>query len=295
MWADSTPNQYPSPLALAWVEYRRRPLQMAALYILGVITLIALIAPWLSPFDLDVQHRDQLLLPPAWEPGGSFRHFLGTDDLGRDMLSQLILGSQATFGTALLTVLLAAAIGISIGVAAGMTRGIKSSVLHHLLDTTLSIPTLLLAVAAIALFGVGLWPVLLAVLLSQIPQFIRSTRAALVRELPKAYVTAARLDGQGKARLFFRTLLPNLLEPLGLQFCTSLATAILDIAALGFLRLGAQSPQPEWGAMLSGGLEHLYHSPWMVALPGLALLLTVLSVNVVGEGLRHALAKGVGR
>lgn len=295
MWADNHPNHHPSPLALAWDEYRRRPLQMAALYILGVITLIALIAPWLSPFDLDVQHRDQLLLPPAWEPGGSFRHFLGTDDLGRDMLSQLILGSQATFGAALVTVLVAAVIGISIGVAAGMTRGVKSSILHHLLDTTLSIPTLLLAVAAIALFGVGLWPVLLAVLLSQIPQFIRSTRTALVRELPKAYVTAARLDGQGKARLFFRTLLPNLLEPLGLQFCTSLATAILDIAALGFLRLGAQSPQPEWGAMLSGGLEHLYHSPWMVALPGLALLLTVLSVNVVGEGLRHALAKGVGR
>ncbi len=290
MWTEQH-SKPPSPLWRAWAEFRRHSLLLYAFYLLLALLLITPLAPWLAPYDLDEQHRDNLLLPPAWEIGGNFSHFLGTDDLGRDLLTLLLYGSQSTFGAALLIVLLAALLGISLGVIAGFSRGVRSSVLHHLFDATLSIPTLLLAAVLIALLGPGLLAVLLAVFLNQLPQFIRTTRAALLRELNKPYVTAARLDGQSSSRLFFMTLLPNLAEPLLMQFCTSLTTAILDIAALGFLRLGAQQPQAEWGAMLSGGLEHLNQSPWLVALPGLALLLTVLSIHIVAEGLRQSLER----
>ncbi len=291
MWTEQR-RKPPSPLLRAWAEFHRHSLLRYAFYLLLTLLIVTPLAPWLAPYELDEQHRDSLLLPPAWEMGGNLTHFLGTDDLGRDLLTLLLYGSQSTFGAALLVVLVAALIGIGLGVAAGFNRGVRASVLHHLFDTTLSIPALLLAVALIALFGPGLWPVLLAVFLNQVPQFIRTTREVLRRELGKTYVIAARLDGQGSTRLFFMTLLPNLAEPLFMQFCTSLTTAILDIAALGFLRLGAQQPQAEWGTMLSGGLEHLNQAPWLVVLPAVALLLTVLSVHIVAEGLRQSLERG---
>ncbi|RCU43659.1 MULTISPECIES: ABC transporter permease subunit [Corallincola] len=281
----------PSPLSRALAEFRKHPIYMAAFYWLLLMAVLSLFAPLIAPYSADEQHLGQLLVPPSWYKEGQVEFFFGTDDLGRDVLSRLIYGARYSFGSSLLVVMVCALAGIIIGVFAGMTRGLKSSVLHHILDTILSIPSLLLAIVVIAILGSGLEQVLIAIGLAQIPQFIRTVNNAIRQEMSKVYVTAATLDGEKGARLFLFTLLPNLIEPIMVQFTISLSTAILDIAALGFLKLGAQAPSPEWGTMLSGGLELIYRAPWTVAFPGFAILICVLSVNVVGEGFRNSISK----
>ncbi|GAA5218931.1 ABC transporter permease subunit [Corallincola platygyrae] len=281
----------PSPLARALVEFRKHPVYMAAFYWLMLLFALSIFAPFVAPYTPDTQHLGELLVPPSWYKNGQVEFFFGTDDLGRDILTRLIYGARYSFGMALLIMTVCALLGTIIGVFAGMTRGLKSSILHHVLDTVLSIPSLLLAIVVIAILGPGLEQVLIAVGLAQVPQFVRTLNNAIREELSKTYVTAATLDGEKGPRLFIFTLLPNLLEPILVQFTTSLSTAILDIAALGFLKLGAQAPTPEWGTMLSGGLELIYRAPWTVAFPGFAILISVLSVNVVGEGLRNSIGK----
>ncbi|KHT61153.1 peptide ABC transporter permease [Photobacterium gaetbulicola] len=285
-------TKIPTQLERAWQNFRNNSLAMFGLWCLSFLILITLLSPWLTPYDVFSQVGD-LLMPPSWDTAGKVEYFFGTDDLGRDMLSRLLLGTRLTFGYAVLVALASATIGILIGVLAGMTQGLKSSFLNHVLDTVLSIPSLLLAIIVVAYMGPGETNILLAIWLALIPRFIRAVYTAVHNEVEKDYIMAARLDGANNFYLLYNSILPNILTVLTNEFTRAISIAILDIAALGFLGLGAQAPMPEWGAMLGDSIELIYLAPWTVTLPGLAITFSVLVVNLVGEGLRQAINAGI--
>lgn len=282
----------PSTPVRIWRNFHNNRLAMIAFWVLLVFIILAIAGPYLVVHPIN-QMSSHLLIPPSWDDLGSMDHFLGTDDLGRDVLSRLIYGTQLTFGSALLVILIALFIGVPIGILAGVTRGFKSSILHHLMDTTLSIPSLLLALLFVSLMGMGIETTILAVTLAQIPKFIRSTFSAVVEQMQKEYLMAIKLDGASNFHILKYGILPNILETIVSQTTRALSSAILDIAALGFIGIGAQPPLPEWGAMMSASRDLLIVAPWTVTLPGIAVVICILSVNVVGEGLRQALNEGI--
>jgi cationic peptide transport system permease protein len=273
-------------------SYRNNNLAMFGIWSLLVVIIITLASPWIAPHDPNLQ-TGHLLVPPSWANEGSIEYFLGTDDLGRDILSRIISGSQYTFGAAVLVTLVASFIGCMIGILAGMTRGLLSSTLNHLLDTVMSIPSLLLAIIFVAFLGFGEFNILLAIGLALIPRFIRAIYTAIHAELDKDYIMAARLDGANDLYLLTNSILPNILAVIAAEMTMALTIAIMDITALGFLGLGAQSPSTEWGAILGDAVELIYLAPWTVTLPGLAIMFTVVVINLVGEGVRQALNAGV--
>ncbi len=281
----------PTQFERFWRSYRANSMAMFALWCLVLIVLITLTAPWIAPNDPQMQ-TGELLLPPSWNPAGTVDYFLGTDDLGRDILSRLIDGSRSTFGYAVLISAVAAIIGCIIGILAGMTTGLLSSTLNHLLDTVMSIPSLLLAIIFVAFLGFGELNIMLAIGLALIPRFIRSVYLAVHREVEKDYIMAARLDGANDFYLLWNSILPNILVVIASEITMALTIAILDITALGFLGLGAQAPSTEWGAILGDSVELIYLAPWTVTLPGLAIMFTVIIINLVGEGVRRALNAG---
>ncbi|CAE6897066.1 ABC transporter permease subunit [Vibrio sp. B1FLJ16] len=282
----------PTQFERFWRSYRANGLAMFGLWCLIFIVLITIFAPLIAPFDPQAQ-SGELLVPPSWSPSGTVDYFLGTDDLGRDILSRLIIGSQLTFGAAVGITLTAGIIGCLIGVLAGMTKGLLSSTLNHLLDTVMSIPSLLLAIIFVAFLGFGEFNILLAICLALIPRFIRSVYIAVHTEVEKDYIMAARLDGANDFYLLWNSMLPNILNVIAAEFTLAMSTAILDITALGFLGLGAQAPSTEWGAMLGDSVELIYIAPWTVTLPGLTIMFTVITLNLVGEGIRRSLNAGI--
>ncbi|EKO5207904.1 ABC transporter permease subunit [Vibrio parahaemolyticus] len=285
-------ERIPTQFERFWRSYRANGLAMFGLWCLGLIVLITILAPWLAPFDPQAQ-SGELLVPPSWVPAGTVDYFLGTDDLGRDILSRLIMGSQLTFGAAVGITAIATIVGCFIGVLAGMTKGLLSSTLNHLLDTVMSIPSLLLAIIFVAFLGFGEFNILLAICLALIPRFIRSVYIAVHTEVEKDYIMAARLDGANDFYLLWSSILPNILTVIAAEITLALSAAILDITALGFLGLGAQAPSTEWGAILGDSVELIYIAPWTVTLPGLTIMFTVIILNLVGEGVRQALNAGI--
>lgn len=279
----------PSLFKQAWLVYQRTPVFMAALWWLLFILLLILTVPWLQPYSAYAQHTDMLLLPPAWVDGGKIEHIFGTDDLGRDLLSRIYAGIHYTVGGAFLAVAISGLIGAVMGAAAALLSGYKSSILHHLLDAFLSIPSLLLAIVVVAILGFSWHAAIIAVTLALTPQFIRAMYESVQTELEQDYVKNARLDGYRGLRLLFIIMVPNMLESIVRQTTNATSSALLDIAALGFLGLGTQPPHPEWGTMMANGVELIARAPWLVALPGLALFLTILSINLVGEGIEQSL------
>ena len=282
----------PTQFERFWRSYRANSLAMFGMWCLLFIILLTIISPWVTPYDPQAQSAS-LLIPPSWEPEGTVDFFLGTDDLGRDILSRIIAGSQFTFGAAVIFTFLAALIGCFIGIMAGMTKGLLSSILNHLFDTVMSIPSLLLAIIFVAFLGFGELNILLAIGLSLIPRFIRSVYTAVHTEIEKDYIMAARLDGADNFYLLTNSIFPNILSVIAAEFTLALTVTILDITALGFLGLGAQAPSTEWGAILGDSVELIYLAPWTVTLPGLAIMFTVIVINLVGEGIREALNAGV--
>ncbi|MFC3913831.1 ABC transporter permease subunit [Pseudaeromonas sharmana] len=283
----------PSPLTQTWLLYRENTLAMAGFWGLLFLLLVMLFGPTLVHFDPLQQNADALLLPPSWSHSGTLQHFFGTDDLGRDLLSRLVYGVRLTFGSALLATITALLLGTLIGMLAGMTQGLKSSFLHHMLDMLLSIPSLLLAIVLVAVMGPGLDNAILAVTLTLLPQFIRAIYTAVSQELQKEYIIAVRLDGSTPLRILRLAILPNIVDTLVAQTTRSLTTGILDISAICFLGIGAQSPLPEWGTMLADGMDLIYIGSWTVTLPGLAIAFSVLITHLVGDGLRKALQQGI--
>lgn len=281
----------PTPWQRTWQEFRASHIAFAGFIVLGLFFFISIFGPLVAPYDPLQQNINALLVPPSWEANGTISHLFGTDALGRDVFSRILAGCQVTFGSAILLVLIAMVVGVSIGTVAGMTSGVRSSVINHTLDALMAIPTLLIAIIIVAILGTGLVNSMWAITLALIPQFIHHTRSFVRSEMKKEYVLASKLDGANPRQLFFHSILPNMIEMLVVQGSLALSIAVIDISALGFLNLGAQPPLPELGVILADGLDVAYLAPWNVALPGLTIFLMVLSINVVGDGLRSALRK----
>lgn len=282
----------PSPIRQTWNQFHRDTRAMVGFWLLLFFIFIAIFGPTLSAYDPFYQNANALLLPPSWSHKGSIHYFLGTDDLGRDILSRILCGAQLTFGSALLACISALLIGTSIGVTAGMLHGFASSALHHMLDVLLSIPSLLLAIVLMTFIGASLENALLAITLALIPQFIRASYNAVRDIAAKEYIVATQLDGSTPWRILRLAIMPNIIDVIITQTARGLSAAILDISAVCFLGIGAQSPSPEWGTMLADSIDLSYIAPWNVALPGLSIMLCVVATNLVGEGLRKALQQG---
>lgn len=254
-----------------------------------LLVLTAIFAQWLAPHSPIQQYRDALLAPPSWLPGGRPEFLLGTDAVGRDILSRLIHGSRYSLLIGAVVVTISLTVGIIVGLIAGYAGGWVDTVLMRLMDLILAFPSLLLALVLVAILGPGLLNMMIAISLVLQPHFVRLTRSAVLGEIGKDYVTSARVAGASHLRLMFKTILPNCLAPLIVQATLSFSSAILDAAALGFLGLGAQPPTPEWGTMLAEARQFILRAWWVVTFPGLAILVTVLAINLVGDGLRDAL------
>ena len=298
----TVPNPAPPPVAVAaMAQVPPHPVRELWNYfsqnrgaVIGLVTVVALIvmallANLIAPYSPIEQYRDATLVPPMWQAGGSAKFILGTDPVGRDILSRLIHGTRLSLVIGLVSVTLSLTIGVMLGLVAGYFRGIVEVALMRLMDIMLALPSLLLAVAVVAILGPGLMNAMYAIAIVMLPHYARQTRAAVIGEMQKDYVNASRIAGAGTLRLMFNCILPNCAAPLIVQATLGFSSAILDAAALGFLGLGAQPPTPEWGSMLASALEFIQSAWWVVTFPGLAILISVLAFNLMGDGLRDAL------
>jgi dipeptide transport system permease protein len=279
----------PGPLREFWLSFSANRGAVIGMAVVVTLLLLALLAPWLAPHLPNQTDSSAFLRPPAWQEGGSMQFLLGTDAIGRDILSRLIHGSRLSLSIGLVVVLMSLAMGIGLGLVAGFARGIVEIAIMRLMDIILTLPSLLLAIVIVAILGPGLVNAMLAVAVVVLPHYVRITRASVIAEVAKDYVTAARISGAGTLRLMFSEVLPNCAAPLIVQASLGASTAILDAAALGFLGLGAQPPSPEWGTMLADARESVLRAWWVVTFPGLAILMAVLAFNLLGDGLRDAL------
>jgi cationic peptide transport system permease protein len=280
---------HPTPLMATWREFKQRHVAVFGLVILTLFIIVAIAGPVLSPYAPTTQYTNTLLIPPAWDDNGSILHVLGTDALGRDMLTRLFYGTQVTLFSSIVTVFIALGLGVAMGVVAGMSKGLRSSFINHVLDILMLTPTLLIAIIIVAILGTGLTNAMLAIGLALVPRFVHLTRDFVREEMNKDYIKTARLDGANLTQVFLYNILPNMVELLIVQGTFAISVAILDISALGFLNLGAQTLMPELGVMIAEGLSTVYIAPWNILLPGLTIFLMVLSINIVGDGLRSAL------
>lgn len=276
-------------LAEFWYYFSVNNGAVIGLVIFCLLVLVALLAPIIAPHSPTFQYREAILVPPVWSEGGSSTYLLGTDQVGRDMLSRLLYGAQFSLFIGVVVTMLSLTGGIIVGVIAGYSRGWIDTFIMRIMDIILAFPSLLLALVLVAILGPGLTNAMIAIALVLQPHFVRLTRAAVMAEKSREYVTAAKVAGAGHLRLMFLTILPNCMAPLIVQATLSFSNAILDAAALGFLGMGAQPPTPEWGTMLAEAREFIMRAWWVVTFPGLAILITVLAINLVGDGLRDAL------
>ena len=277
------------PLLEIWDAFRCNRGALVGLIIIVLIGATAVFAPQLASHPPAEQYRDAFLAPPAWVEGGSMRFFLGTDDIGRDILSRIIYGARVSLSTGAMVVFSSLLFGILLGLVSAFNKGLIDIAIMRLMDIMLALPSLLMAIVIVAILGPSLINAALAVVIVQLPHFVRLTRAAALSELGKDYVIASRVAGAGLLRLMWITVLPNCLAPLIVQATLGFSSAILDLAALGFLGMGAQPPTPEWGTMLSSALQFIQRAWWVVTFPGLAILIVVLAFNLMGDGLRDAL------
>ncbi|HHR5901515.1 TPA: dipeptide ABC transporter permease DppC [Providencia alcalifaciens] len=277
-----------TPLQEFWHYFKRNKGAVVGMFYIILIVLIAIFAGVLAPHAPDEQFRQALLTPPVWEDGGSWEFILGTDDVGRDLLSRLMYGARLSLLVGCLVVVLSLMMGVTVGVIAGYFGGVVDALIMRVVDIMLALPSLLLALVLVAIFGPSIVNASIALTFVALPHYIRLTRAAVLVEVNRDYVTASRVAGAGAFRQMFVNILPNCLAPLIVQASLGFSNAILDMAALGFLGMGAQPPTPEWGTMLSDVLQFAQSAWWVVTFPGLAILLTVLAFNLMGDGLRDA-------
>lgn len=264
-------------------RYARNRLALAGLWVVIIVILAATFAPAVSPADPTKPDFVNLLAAPSRD------HLLGTDDLGRDILSRIIFGARTSLAAGIISVGFALAVGLPLGLMSGYFRGQLDNVLMRLTDALLSFPFLVLALAIVAVLGTGLTKAMIAIGIVFTPGFIRLSRAQVLSERERTYVEAARALGASDRRIIWRHILPNSLSPVLVQSSLAMAVAITAEATLSFLGLGTQPPTPSWGSMLNIAQAYLNKAPWMAWWPGLAIFVTVLSLNLVGDGLREVL------
>lgn len=281
----------PSPFAQKptslWRDALRRLLRnklaIAGLIILGIFLAFALFAEVLAPYDPLAQQLTLRRQPP------SAQHLCGLDDLGRDILSRVIFGARVSLQVGVVSVGMTIVVGAVLGLIAGYLGGWADNLIMRFMDIMLAFPAMLLAIAIVAILGPGLLNMLVAIAIVSIPTYARLVRAQVLSIKEQDYILAARAIGVGTGRMLFRNILPNATAPLIVQGTLSIATAILDAAGLSFLGLGAQPPTPEWGAMLGEGRFSVFTAPHIIVFPGIAIMLSVLGFNLLGDGLRDAL------
>ncbi len=271
-------------LWLAWLRIQRNRLAMAGLIIVTILLLVALFAPWIAPHDPFVQNLGNRLKPPG-TPG----YLLGTDDFGRDILSRIIHGARITLYIIALVAVTAPVLGLLIGTVAGYFGGWIDAVLMRLTDIFLAFPRLILALALVAVLGPGIENAVLAIALTAWPPYARVARAETLTIRNSDYIAAIRLQGARAPRIILGHVVPMCLPSVIIRVTLDMAGVILIAAGLGFLGLGVQPPQPEWGLMISSGRKFLFEQWWVATMPGLAIFIVSLGFNLLGDGLRDVL------
>jgi ABC-type dipeptide/oligopeptide/nickel transport system permease subunit len=271
-----------------WKDLKKNRGAFTGLWLIFIFILLAVFAPFLSPYAPDQVIEGALRLPPNTH-FQNYYFLFGTDDIGRDLFTRLLYGSRISLLVGLSVVVLAASLGTFLGLVSGYFGGWTDRIVSRSMDFIMALPSVLFAIVIVAVLGPGLGNAIVAVSIVALPNFVRLIRAQVLAEKNKQYVQAAQLYGAGHLRILFKEILPNCMAPLIVQGSLGFSDGILNCAALGFLGLGAQAPTPEWGTMLSDARSFLETSPWMVNLPGLCILIVVLSFNLLGDGLRDAL------
>lgn len=274
-----------SQLASIWFRYKKNKLAMSGLILLILMLLIALFAGFIADYEKDAvaQNMKDRLMSPS---GG---HIFGTDQYGRDMFARIIYGARISLFVGIVTISFALTGGSIIGATAGYYGGKIDNVLMRIMDVFLAIPSILLAISVVAALGPGLFNLLIAMSIAQIPRFARIVRSAILSIKGQEFIEAAKACGTKDSRIIAKYIIPNAIGPIVVQATLTMATAILTIASLSFVGLGIQPPTPEWGSMLSDGKSQMRYYPHLVITPGIAIMLSVLSLNLIGDGLRDAL------
>ena len=266
-----------------WPRFRRNRLALSGLVLVGALFVVSLLAPWLAPYDPNLIDINAILMPP------SSAHLMGTDALGRDVLSRIIFGARISLKVGFVAVGLATLIGVVLGAVAGYYGGWVDNLLMRLVDLMLCFPTFFLILAVIALLEPSIWNIMVIIGLTSWMGVARLVRAEFLSLKEREFILAARSLGASDGRIIFRHLLPNALAPVMVSATLGVAGAILTESALSFLGLGVQPPTPSWGNILTAGKDNIEIAWWLSVFPGLAILITVLSYNLLGEGIREAI------
>ena len=272
----------------AWYRLRRNPGAIAGAFILAGLVIVAIFAPWIAP----ASPREQNLaaLEGVCCPGPSAEHWFGLDELGRDELSRIIYGTRYSLLIGVVSVSVGFAIGSVLGAVAGFIGGFVDTLIMRIIDIWLTIPGFLMAIGIVALLGPGLTQIMIAIGVINVPLFARLLRGAVLAQRENDFVLAARSVGVPRRSILAAHILPNAISPVIVQATLALATAIIDAAGLGFLGLGPQDPStPEWGTMLTNTVRFLQTAPHLAIIPGVAIVITAISINLIGDGLREAL------
>ncbi len=270
-------------------QYKKNKAAVIGFIIVVLLFLSAIFAPVVAPYPPDIQNLADRLIPPMWDAKGVSSHILGTDDFGRDLFSRIIFGSRISLMVGAISVGVSLSFGLIMGIVAAYFGGKTDLFIMRIVDIMLSIPAILLAIVIVSILGPSLFSAMTAIGIVGIPTYARIVRASVLAEREKEYVIASRINGSSNFRLMFVVILPNCASPIIVQATMGFASAVLEAAGLSFLGLGAQPPTPEWGAMLSDSLQFITTAPWMIFYPGLAIFLTVLSFNLMGDGLMDVL------
>ncbi|PKR85758.1 ABC transporter permease [Heyndrickxia camelliae] len=272
-----------SPWREGWRNFKKNKVALIGLLIVVFFILIAIFANYIAPYGINEQHFKDKHLPP------SAKHWFGTDDFGRDIFSRVIFGARISLSVGFFSVVGSAIIGSFLGIISGYYGKWLDAIISRIFDILLAFPSILLAIAIVAMLGQSLQNALIAIAIINIPTFGRLLRARVLSVKEEEYITAAKAIGMKDSRILLHHVLPNSLAPIIVQGSLAIATAIIEAAGLGFLGLGAQPPTPEWGKMLSDSKDFIIQAPWTVFFPGIAIMLTVLGFNLMGDGLRDAL------
>jgi len=269
--------------------FKKNKSAVFGLCIASMLIVFALFSPFIATALPDIQDLSARLIPPFWYEGGNINHLLGTDDFGRDLFSRIVYGARISIMVGAISVSISLFFGLVMGVFAGYYGKLVDAMIMRLVDMMLSIPAILLAIVIVSILGPSLYNAMIAIGIVGIPTYARIVRGSVLAEKEKEYVIASRVNGSNNIRLMFKVILPNCTTPIIVQATMGFASAVLEAAGLSFLGLGAQPPTPEWGAMLADSLQFITTAPWMIFYPGLAIFLTVLGFNLIGDGLMDVL------
>lgn len=267
----------------AWRRFLKNKLSIAGLVVLLVFVVVAIFADQLAPYDYSEQHLSNTYCSPCKE------YPLGTDNLGRDMLSRIIYGTRISLVIGFAAVGISLLLGLILGCVAGFYGGATDTIIMRVMDMMLAVPSVLLAIVIASVLGTGVFNLILAIGIASIPSYARIVRASILSVRDQEYIEAARLSGCSDVRMILRHILPNILAPIIVQTTLGLGLAILNASGLSFLGLGVKAPMPEWGSMLAASRGDMRNYPYLVTFPGIAIVLVVLALNMVGDGLRDAL------